>query len=96
MEKTKILIDDSIVDDSYYNVIMYNDDVTPFEYVICVLSMIFGYTIQEGLDIAINIHMEGQAVVATLSMKEAYEKVDAVDTMNEESGFLLQTDIQKA
>lgn len=94
--KTVISIDDSVVDDQFFNVIMYNDDVTPFEYVILVLSMLFEYAPEEGLKIAFHIHENGKAIIATLPMKEAYEKVDAVDQMNESFGFLLQTDVEKA
>jgi ATP-dependent Clp protease adaptor protein ClpS len=96
MTKTVISIDDSVVDDQFFNVIMYNDDVTPFEYVILVLSMLFNYAPSEGLKIAMHIHENEKAIIATLPMKEAYEKVNAVDALNEEFGFLLQTDVEKA
>ena len=96
MNQTKERIEDSVTDNSFYNVIMFNDDVTPFEYVIVVLNQIFDYQIEEGFQIAMHIHRNGKAIVASLSMEEAYEKVDAVDRMNRESGFLLQTNVEKA
>ena len=96
MTKNVTNIDDSIVDDSLFNVVMYNDDVTPFEYVILVLAMLFEYSPEEGFQIAMHIHENGKAIIATLPMTEAYEKVDAVDALNEEFGFLLQTDVEKA
>lgn len=96
MNQVKERIEDSITDDSFYNVIMFNDDVTPFEYVIVVLNQIFNYQVDEGLKIAIHIHKNGNAVVATTSMDEAYAKVDAVDQMNSQYGFLLQTNVEKA
>lgn len=96
MHELKERVEDSIIDDQFYNVIMFNDDVTPFEYVIIVLNVLFGYEIEEGFAIAMHIHQNGKAIVATLPMKEAYEKVDAVDAMNEEYGMLLQTNVDKA
>lgn len=96
MQKTKEVIESSIVDDQFYNVIMFNDDVTPFEYVIVVLNELFNYSIEEGFALAIHIHQNGQAIAATLPMNEAYEKVDAVDVMNNEYGMLLQTNVEKA
>jgi ATP-dependent Clp protease adaptor protein ClpS len=96
MEQLKEIIEDSIVDDSFYNVIMFNDDVTPFEYVICILNEIFNHSIEDGLSLAMHIHQNGQGIVATLPMQEAYDKVDAVDAMNSEYGFLLQTNVEKA
>lgn len=96
MEQLKEKIEDSVTDDSYYNVIMFNDDVTPFEYVIMVLNRIFGYQPDEGLGIAMHIHMNGKAIVASTSMEEAYKKMEEVDQMNERFGYLLQTNVEKA
>jgi ATP-dependent Clp protease adaptor protein ClpS len=96
MQKTKEIIEDSIVDNSQYNVIMFNDDITPFEYVIIVLNVLFDYPIEEGFAIALHIHQNGSAIVATTSMQDAYEKVDAVDAMNAQYGMLLQTNVEKA
>ena len=95
MQKTKTIIEDTVTDESFYNVIMHNDDITPFDYVIAVLNQIFGYDIAEGLQIAMHIHQNGKAVVATTSMKEAYEKSDAVEAMNEMFGMMLQTTVEK-
>lgn len=89
-------IEDVTVDDSEYNVVMYNDDVTPFEYVITVLHTLFGFKVNEGFQIAMHIHQNGSAIIATTTMKEAYEKVEAVDHMNAQYGFLLQTNVEKA
>lgn len=96
MLETKEIIEDSIVDDQFYNVIMFNDDVTPFEYVIIVLNALFDYPIEEGFAIAMHIHQNGSAIVATLPMQEAYERVEAVEAMNEQYGMLLQTNVEKA
>ena len=95
MQDTKTIIEDTVTDESFYNVIMHNDDVTPFEYVIAVLNQIFGYDVSEGLQIALHIHNNGKAVVASASMKEAYAKSDAVDAMNEICGMILQTTVEK-
>lgn len=96
MEQIKEKIEDSIVDDAFYNVIMFNDDVTPFEYVVAVLNQIFSHSIDDGFKLAIHIHFNGKAIVATLPMQEAYSCVEAVDLMNEAYGFLLQTNVEKA
>ena len=96
MEQLKEKIEDSVTDDSYYNVIMFNDDVTPFEYVIMVLNTVFGYRPDEGLGIAMHIHMQGKAVVASTSMEEAYKKMEEVDEMNNKFDMMLQTNVEKA
>lgn len=96
MQQTKEIIEDSIVDDSFYNVIMFNDDVTPFEYVIIVLNALFDYPIEDGFAIAMHIHQNGSAIIATLPMQDAYDRVEAVEAMNEQYGMLLQTNVEKA
>jgi ATP-dependent Clp protease adaptor protein ClpS len=96
MEQTTTVSDSAVIDDTLYNVIMYNDDVTPFEYVIAVLHTIFEKSIEDGLELSIHIHKNGSAIVATLPMQDAYEKVEAVDQMNERYGFLLQTNVERA
>jgi ATP-dependent Clp protease adaptor protein ClpS len=96
MTNVKDCIENSIVDDTPYNVVMFNDDVTPFEYVIAVLNQIFQYEVHEALQVAIHIHQNGKAIVATMSMQAAYEKIEAVDRMNQMFGFLLQTNVERA
>lgn len=89
-------VDSTIVNDSFYNVIMFNDEETPFNYVIAVLNQLFDYSIADSKKLAMHIHMNGTGIVATLPMAEAYEKVAEVDAMNNMFGFLLQTDVKKA
>ena len=100
MEKTKdiSIVEkmEEFVDDSEYNVILYNDDVTPFDYVIAVLIQIFSYDVNEALQITLHVHENNSAIIATTSMENAYAKVEEVDKMNERFGFLLQTNVEKA
>lgn len=86
----------STTDDSQYNVVMFNDDVTPFDYVIMVLRDIFGYDRDSSIGTMMHIHMNGKGIIATTSMEQAYSKVEEVDRMNEQYGFLLQTNVEKA
>lgn len=96
MTNVKDCIENSIVDDTPYNVVMFNDDVTPFDYVIAVLNQIFRYSVIESVELAIHIHENGKEIVATLPMQEAYGKIEAVDQMNQMFGFLLQTNVERA
>ena len=100
MEKTRENISiienlDELVDDSQYNVILFNDDVTPFDFVIAVLMHVFNYNFERAMQVTLHVHQNGSAIVATLSMDAAYAKVEEVDQMNEQWGFLLQTNVEK-
>jgi ATP-dependent Clp protease adaptor protein ClpS len=100
MEKTReISITENLeefIDDSEYNVILYNDNVTPFDFVIAVLMSVFDYDVRQAMQITLHVHENNSAIVATTSMEVAYEKVDAVEALNEQFGFLLQTGVEKA
>lgn len=86
---------EDVVDDSEYNVILYNDDVTPFDFVIAVLMSVFQYNLEKAMEITMHVHKNGSTIVATLSMEAAYAKVEEVDQLNEQYGFLLQTNVKK-
>ena len=100
MEKTKININispnEADIDDSLFNVIMHNDDVTPFDYVAFVMITVFGHQAEAAVELTLHIHHNGKAIVATLPMEEAYARVEAVDELNQKFGFLLQTTVETA
>lgn len=56
-------------------VIIHNDDVTPFDFVIMVLQRFFELALPEAEFIAWTAHTEGAAVVAVLPMAEAQRRV---------------------
>lgn len=84
------------IDDSFWNVIMHNDDITPFDYVVLVLAQIFGYDLHQAIRVMYHIHENGQGIVATLSMEAAYKKMEEVEAMNEQYNQLLQTTVEEA
>lgn len=56
-------------------VIIHNDDITPFEFVIVILQRIFQRTSHEAEQIALTAHTSGIAHVATLPCPEAHRRV---------------------
>lgn len=45
-----------------YKVVMYNDDFTPFDFVILVAQHVFGKTEEQAAELAARIHVEGKGV----------------------------------
>ncbi len=84
----------SEIDDNEYNVVMHNDDITPFDFVIMVLTIVFNYSQEQAVEMAFFIHKNGKKVVATTSIEEAYKKCAAVDVLNEEFNMLLQVTVE--
>jgi len=61
-----------------FHVILWNDDVHTFEYVIIMLHTVFGYPVEKGLQLALEVHTYGKAVVFTSSLEQAELKRDKI------------------
>ncbi|MDR2170159.1 MAG: ATP-dependent Clp protease adaptor ClpS [Planctomycetaceae bacterium] len=61
-----------------FNVILWNDDVHTFEYVIVMLQALFGFPPVAGLKLANEVHFTGRAIVFTSSLTEAEIKRDQI------------------
>lgn len=61
-----------------YHVILWNDDVHTFDYVIMMLQALFGYPREKGRQLANEIHNRGRAVVYTSSLEKAEIKRDQI------------------
>lgn len=61
-----------------YHVIILNDEVHTFEYVIILLGQIFGHSRMKGEELALKIHNEGRAVVFTTHKERAELKREQV------------------
>lgn len=73
-----------------YRVIILNDDITTFEFVIMSLIVVFQIEPARAEAIAWETHTTGQAYVATLPLKEAQDKVFRVQYAARQRGFPLE------
>ena len=76
-----------------YKVIMHNDDVTTFEFVIKVLVQVFRKTVAEAENTALFIHEKGAAVLGVFSYDMALTKKDKATGMARKEGFPLQLSV---
>src|SRR2546421_10349022 len=60
-----------------YRVIIQNDDVTPQDFVILVLLIIFELPFPRAQSVMLEAHNQGRAYVVTLPLKEAQDRVYA-------------------
>lgn len=58
-----------------HKVIIHNDEVTPYEFVIIVLRRFFGLALPDAEQITYTAHTQGQALVAVLPLNEAQKRV---------------------
>lgn len=75
---------------SRYKVIFLNDDATPMEWVIEVLTSIFKHTQDSAEKITLTIHNEGSAIVGSYSHEIAEQKSIEATAASRNHGFPLQ------
>jgi ATP-dependent Clp protease adaptor protein ClpS len=72
-----------------YRVLIHNDDVTPFDYVIAVLRVVFLLSGRDALAVTTRAHLMGIAYVVTLPYEEAKYRVGRAHGMARAAGFPL-------
>ncbi|HXW00489.1 MAG TPA: ATP-dependent Clp protease adaptor ClpS [Anaerolineae bacterium] len=77
-----------------YRVIIHNDNVTTFEFVIIVLVTIFELSFAQAEDIAFEAHTKGNAYVCTLPLEEAKSRVFKAQYVARQQGFPLTFTIE--
>ncbi len=61
-----------------YHVILWNDEEHSYEYVILMLTELFGYQVEKGFQIAQEVDAKGRAVVITTTREHAELKRDQI------------------
>ena len=61
-----------------YQVVMFNDDYTPMEFVVVVIQEFFGKDLEAATQIMLKIHLDGKGVCGVFSRDVAATKVDQV------------------
>ena len=84
-----------------FHVILWNDDVHTYEYVIIMLHSVFGYPVEKGFQLAREVDTRGRAIVFTSSLEQAELKKDLIlgfgpdPLMAESTGSIIAT-LEKA
>lgn len=77
-----------------YRVILHNDDVTTFDFVIAVLARVFMLAWATAERIAVEAHYQGNAYVCTLPLEEAKSRVFKAQYAARQQGFPLTFTIE--
>lgn len=80
---------------SKYKVLMLNDDHTPMDWVIDLLTTIFKHSETTAKELAMKIHHEDSAVVGIYRYEIAEQKTVESITASRERGFPLQLTLEK-
>jgi ATP-dependent Clp protease adaptor protein ClpS len=79
-----------------YNVIFVNDNSTSMDFVILLLESKFGYDHTKSFQVMMQIHEEGQAIVATYHLELAEQKALECTYVARQNGFPLEVKVRQA
>ncbi len=77
-----------------FKVVYINDDITPMDFVIDTLIVIFGHSASAATEICTMVHEKGSAVVATLPLEIAEQKKVETIVLARNNGFPLAIQLQ--
>lgn len=80
---------------SRYIVILHNDDFTTMEFVVLILTTIFGKTEAEANDIMIKVHKDGKGIAGIYTFDIAHSKANKASKKARENGFPLKLTVEK-
>ena len=93
-----IKIDEKIIkqvlEPGKYNVIFVNDNETPMEWVVEVLTKVFHHSEKSAQDIMLIVHEKGAAVVGTYSYEIAEQKAIEANSASRAKGFPLVVKVE--
>ena len=78
-----------------YQVILYNDDSTPMEFVINLLKNIFNHTQDSAEIVTMGVHTEGKGVAGVYFYEVAEQKVHESILVSRSAGYPLTLDIEE-
>ena len=77
-----------------YQVVMYNDDFTPFEFVVLMLQKFFGMGTDQAVAVMMQVHTQGKGLCGVYSKDIAETKVKEVMDWAKVDGHPLRLDIE--
>ncbi len=90
-EKIKI----KVTEPDMYKVIFLNDNATPMDFVIEILTSVFRHSPETARDITMDIHESGSSVAGIYTYEIAEQKAVEATTMSRSHGFPLQIKVEK-
>jgi ATP-dependent Clp protease adaptor protein ClpS len=77
-----------------YKVLIHNDDITPMEFVVAVLTSVFELSARAAAAVMLEAHYTGLSLVMVLPFEEAKYRVGKAHTLARASGYPLTFSIE--
>jgi len=71
----EFVVDETAELDPPHDVVVHNDDVTPFDFVVAIIHDVFELPLPDAYEVTLTAHHSGAALVATLPLEEAKYRV---------------------
>ena len=88
-------IKQKIIEPKKWKVIVLNDDHTPMDFVVSILTEVFKHTEEIARDITLQIHQQGSAIAGTYTFEIAEAKAVESTNLARASGFPLQIKLEE-
>lgn len=79
-----------------YKVILLNDDYTPMDFVVQVLTVFFGMSLESATHVMLQVHTKGKGICGTYTRDIAETKVAQVNNYSRENQHPLLCTMEKA
>ncbi len=86
---TRTRAEEELKEPPLYRVILHNDDYTPMEFVVIVLTEVFQHGAQSAQSLMMRVHIAGHGVVGIYPFEIAESKVMKATRIAQEHGFPL-------
>lgn len=90
IEKKQVLKEPSM-----YKVLLLNDDYTSMDFVVDILTTVFHKSVEEAVQIMMNVHKNGSGLCGVYTYEIAETKVETVHSLAEENGYPLRSTMEK-
>lgn len=91
--KRKTKIKTNIDEPKKWNIVFYNDNKTPMDFVIAVLEEVFNYSNEKALEMTMRIHESKSQVVATYNYEIAEQKTSETLMLARNFGFPFRVEL---
>ena len=79
-----------------YYIVMHNDDSTPIDFVVKVLTELYRHEDQTAADLANKIHIDEKAIVGMFNLEIAEQKVEETHGASRAHGYPLTVTLEQA
>ena len=95
LEKSEIALLDKLEEPPMYQIVLFNDDITPMDFVVQLLVDTFNLNMTEAVKIMLEVHNNGKGYYGMYSLEIAETKVAEMHSTAQQAGYPFSSGIEK-